>query len=296
MKVLIYNPRKSIHHKILKNLVKSLELNGVVVSQQVNLNNIEDYDVVYSCTETLSIMDKYPNKKFIFGPQLGVTPRDVTFIGGISNVINAVFIQPSDWCVKLWVGLGWNLMPIKCYPVGIDTDLFKPSNGKIFIDGLVPSIIVYIKHREKSDIKFVMDYMSNFNYNINIFEYGYYDECNYLAALQKSKFGIWIDAHESQGFATQEALSCNVPLLVWSVKSIDQEVGCNWSKDIPVAIKNLATSVPYWDDRCGEVFYKKDEFEETLKRFISKLSMYKPREFILENLSLKKQGKEFINL
>lgn len=301
MKVLIYNPRNNIHHKLLKNLVKSLELNGVGVIVSNNLNLIPECEIVYSAAEPLSIMANYPTKRFIFGPQLGVIPNDVKFKEVKENISNAVFIQPSEWCVKLWLALGWDLglMPIKSYPVGIDTDKFRPSNGKISCDVIVdPSLIVYIKHRSKADIDFVMDYLYSHYayYKKYIFVYGHYDESNYLASLQKCQFGIWIDAHESQGFATQEALSCNVPLLVWSVTSINQEEGCNWNKNISDEIQNLATSIPYWDERCGEVFYKKEEFASTLNKFILKLAKYKPREFILENLSLEKQGREFLNL
>jgi glycosyltransferase involved in cell wall biosynthesis len=118
--------------------------------------------------------------------------------------------------------------------------------------------------------------------NINYRIFGYiqrYNEKDYIEYLQKSKFGIWVGAHESQGFALQEALSCNVPLLVWNIKSMNQEYGSNYN-DIP------ATSIPYWDERCGDVFYNENEMEDTFKRFNSRLYNYKPREFILENLSM----------
>ena len=67
--------------------------------------------------------------------------------------------------------------------------------------------------------------------------------------IANSKYGIILDAHESQGFAIEEALSCNVPLLVWNVSSMSQEEGGNY-QHIP------ATSIPYWDKRCGENFYQ----------------------------------------
>ena len=53
------------------------------------------------------------------------------------------------------------------------------------------------------------------------------------------------------------------------------------------------TSIPYWDDRCGEIFYKQEEFETKFVEFINKLNMYKPREYILENLSVEKCAKRF---
>ena len=50
--------------------------------------------------------------------------------------------------------------------------------------------------------------------------------------MQKAKYGIILDAHESQGFAIEEALSCNVPLLVWNTKFMSQEYGSRY-ENIP---------------------------------------------------------------
>ena len=57
-----------------------------------------------------------------------------------------------------------------------------------------------------------------------------------------------------------------------------------------------ATSIPYWDQRCGEFFYKKEEFETKYNEFINKLDIYKPREYVLENLSVEKTAENFKNL
>ena len=41
-----------------------------------------------------------------------------------------------------------------------------------------------------------------------------------MAALKQARFCIWIGRHESQGFAFQECLASNVPILVWDVQSM----------------------------------------------------------------------------
>ena len=98
-----------------------------------------------------------------------------------------------------------------------------------------------------------------------------------------------MDAHESQGFALQESLSCNVPLLVWNIKSMNQEYGQNYD-DIP------ATTIPYWDERCGEYFYKIEELEDKFNLFLSKIELYKPREYILDNLSFEVCEQKLLNI
>jgi len=131
-------------------------------------------------------------------------------------------------------------------------------------------------------LTFLKKFLHNKNIEFKVFDYvKRYKEEDYLKYLQESNYGIILDAHESQGFAIEEALSCDVPLLVWNVTSMNQEEGINYP-DIP------ATSIPYWDNRCGESFYNKEEFEEKYNEFTSKLDTYKPREFVLDKLGIDK--------
>ena len=58
----------------------------------------------------------------------------------------------------------------------------------------------------------------------------------------------------------------------------------------------LATSIPYWDHRCGECFYNKEDLDKTFNLFISKLNNYRPREYILENLTYEICEKKLIDL
>jgi glycosyltransferase involved in cell wall biosynthesis len=105
-----------------------------------------------------------------------------------------------------------------------------------------------------------------------------YNESDYLTYMQQAKFGVILDASESQGFAIEEALSCNVPLLVWNARYISQGYGSRYA-DIP------CSSIPYWDERCGEYFYDLDELDRTYETFINKLDTYRPRDYILDNLT-----------
>ena len=109
-----------------------------------------------------------------------------------------------------------------------------------------------------------------------------YDEKDFLTQLKNSKYGIWLGRHESQGFALEETLSCDVPLLVWNVKLREQE----WSKRyVYKNVKSSVTTIPYWDKTCGEYFYNSNELEETFDIFIKNIDTYEPRKFILNNLS-----------
>lgn len=58
------------------------------------------------------------------------------------------------------------------------------------------------------------------------------------------------------------------------------------------------SSVPYWDDRCGMKFSEIDEFNSCLTDFINETTKqsFRPREYILENLTLAKSATEYLSI
>lgn len=102
-----------------------------------------------------------------------------------------------------------------------------------------------------------------------------------------SKYCFVINGTESQGIALEELMSCNVPLFVWDVNS--------WN-DIGEQYKSPATSVPYWSNTCGEKFLNEEELNIKFDEFLKNIDSYNPRNYILENLNLKKQALELIKI
>ena len=210
--------------------------------------------------------------KVIYGPQFSVFPD-----ARANGLDHGVYFQHSEWVAKHVWG-DYKKRPLKIFPFPVNTEKFKP---------LLPiekreKIIFYFKHRHPEDYQFILDKLKEKNIEPIIFNYDKrYREEDYLQTLQNAKYMVVLAGHESQGFGIQEAMSCDVPLLVWNVKSMNQEYGQNYD-DIP------ATTVSYWGEECGELFYKKEEFQETFNKFINNLNTYKPRNFILNNLSVEK--------
>jgi hypothetical protein len=106
-----------------------------------------------------------------------------------------------------------------------------------------------------------------------------------MKVLKRSKYGIVIDKCESQGIAIEEMMSTNLPLLVWDTPVWD---------DRGEAFKIEATSVPYWDEKCGSKFIKQKELNDAFNNFIDNIDNFSPREFMLENLSLEKCAKKIM--
>lgn len=237
--------------------------------------SLQDYDVIYSPTIAYDVQN-YQNNKFIFGPHFSVFPeeKDMKKI----SYPNAIYLQPSLWSVECWKkykctkNVNFQIMPF-----GVDCKMYK--NVHTINDR--KDVLIYFKSRRQEELAFVTNYLTLNKIDYTIFYHGIeYEETDYLKFLQqKAKFGIWIGRHESQGFALEEAMAANVPLFVWDVVSMKQEVGQNYPNV-------FTTCVPYWDARCGEKIDHVNEFCKMFEIFISKLPLYEPRKYILENVSM----------
>jgi len=281
MKVLLIN--MFIHQKNFNALLNYNIQITKIGNSDLSSFDLNNFDVVYSPSQPINVKN-YPNTKFIFGPHFSVFPEsNLEIIKGN----NSIYIQPSKWVVELW-----NYFPIcrdlkiKNLPFGVDTNKFCPF--KDISDR--HNVFIYHKRRNPQDLNMLKLFLNNLNINFKIFDYvNKYSEEEYLNYLRESKFGIWLTAHESQGFALEEALSCDVPLLVWNVTSLNQEYGSNYP-NLP------ATTISYWDEKCGEYFTDINNLHNIFNKFIDNLQNYKPREYILENLSIEKCSEKFINI
>jgi hypothetical protein len=280
MKILILG---SFHHKNMIGL--KLLLDSIKYEYKFgNSNDINNFDIIYSPSTPIN-SSIYPNKKFIFGPHFSVFPDNrLLYINNIHN--NSVYIQPSIWAADTWRDFNVeNIIPIKHFPFPVEVDKFCPIQNS-----QKNEVFIYFKSRKPEELEYVKQFLNYKNVTYKIFDYiKKYKEEDYLKCLHNAKYGIIIGRHESQGFAIEEALSCNVPLLIWEVKYMSQEYGYNYP-DIP------ATVIPYWDERCGEFFYTAEEFETTYNKFITKLETYNPRQYIMDTLSPQKCGERFIEL
>lgn len=276
MKILFVN--FSMHSKNMHALLKY----GHTIVQTKNPDlsnfNLSDFDVVYSPGMPLNV-SKYPNTKFIFGPHFSIFPDPKKMIPIKGR--NVIYVQPSDWARDAWrynrICLG---IRIETLPFGVDTNKFnqvRPIHERT-------QVFIYFKNRHPMELNAIEQFLKYNKINYKIFNsYEKYEETDYLRYLHNSRFGIWVGSHESQGFALEEALSCNVPLLVWNAISMSQD----YIKKHP-HIKS--TSIPYWDDTCGEYFINISQLSETYDKFITNINNnnYYPRKYILENLSMYK--------
>ena len=229
----------------------------------------------------------FPNTKYIM-----YGPHNFVFANGIWQGPTQKFPEHcfynllSDWIVEVQNEFGGLSLVPKAIPFPVDTTTFCPQDSyeKKY------DCFIYFKGRKQELLPWAESRLKSMGLRYVVLRYGSYTEDEYLHVLRSSKFGIWIGSHESQGFALQEALSTNTPLAVWNVKSMfdehNRENKICYNEDQRL-YKLKATSVPYWEARCGELFYEKEEFDTTVQKVLANYSDYSPRAYIEETLSAK---------
>ena len=281
MKVLFVN--LGAHYKILHAIqnYKNITFTDVKDMNHISEEELRTYDAIYAPCRPIDVK-KYNYCKFIFGAHFSVFPDDPGAIEMIKGT-NSMYIQPSKWALDVWKNYKFNNtilckdLNMEVLPFGVDTEKYKLLNNIPRHDK--NRVFLYKKSRSHNDYHVITQFLQKRNIDFKVFSYNQrYSENEYLEYLQHAKYGIWVGIHESQGFALEEALSCDVPLFVWNVTSMNQEIGPNYD-NIP------ATTIPYWDERCGEYFHRQHEMERTFDLFLSKLDTYKPRDYVVENLS-----------
>jgi hypothetical protein len=121
MKVLFI--KSHIHHKNLNFILKCKQINFYIVHSIDSINNIDlnTFDAVISPCDTIDV-SKYPNTKFIFGPQFSVFPEDrLKIIKGPKTVYNLL----SSWVINIWKKFPvCNNLNLIALPFGVDTEKF----------------------------------------------------------------------------------------------------------------------------------------------------------------------------
>jgi len=203
------------------------------------------------------------------------------------------YLQHSKWCddvYRPWFGDRCDI-----WPVGIDTDEWAPGHdsGKS-IDFLIYDKIHWDRDARNLDLLLpIQDALNRRGLTWEVLRYGAYAPAQYRRALARCRAMIVLSGHESQGIAYQEALSAGVPVLAWDPGFVFDPNRFKWGQSVIPA-----SSVPYFDPRCGRRFKDFGEFCDQLGEFMESLKgrKYSPREYILETLTLEKSAAHFLSL
>jgi hypothetical protein len=201
------------------------------------------------------------------------------------------YLQPSAWTNAVYKPYYGEKCAI--WPVGIDTDLWSPaSTGDKKFDFLVYDKIMW--RREEMVPRLLAPIRAELQRRKLAFteiRYGHYSEKQYREALRLSRAMLFLCEHESQGLAYQECLAAGVPVLAWDQGCwLDPNRFAWGDPEVP------ATSVPYFDERCGVRFSGIEEFSERLGEFLDRTAVMAPRDYILDNLTLEKCSAHYLQI
>ena len=243
-----------------------------------------NYDILYCMSNFIDPYEIPQNIKIIYGPQLWVIPVPPmvgTFDINLKDrcVFNLLSTWVEDYCREMASDF---IMPISHFPLSVDIHTFKPLEQNKEYD-----CILYIKRRSNELVNYTVSMLNQKGLKYKIFRYGNYNEEEYKDSLQKAKFMLTLDAHESQGFALEEAMSTGVPLLVMDATSMYDEMdnGVNATYEYLRPKKLLSTSVPYWSDECGIKITEQSELSEAIDRMLTTYQTFTPRDYIVRTLS-----------
>ena len=203
-------------------------------------------------------------------------------------------LVPGPWYAAMFKSAWGDL--VEAWPVGIDTALWQPVGH----DRKTIDVLLYDKVRWQHDkyestlLAPIRRVLEESGRSVATLRYGHYREEQLLALLGQARAMIFVCEHESQGIAYQQALSCGVPILAW-------DRGGYWHDPAyyPDRVKFApVTSVPYWDDRCGQTFADATAFGRVWAQFweACRAQAFRPRDYILDNLTLEKAAQHYVRI
>jgi len=203
-------------------------------------------------------------------------------------------LVPGEWmrkmCEPYWGGR------VEAWPVGIETEKWKPDGaGHKTVDFLIYDKIRWEHDRYADELIVpIRAELQKRGLSFSEIRYGSYREEDFESLLHQCKAMIFLCEHETQGIAYQQALSCGVPILAWDRGGFWQD-----PEFYPNRVRfESVSSVPYWDERCGEKFDNFSGFPARLDVFWEKFQArsLQPRDYILENLTLETCAKNYFRL
>lgn len=263
--------------KLLMNLKKSLLDSSIpfsINSEEYKINFLVHYDE-YAYPKH----EKLEHSTCFIGPQFWPFNDYGRFLIEHPEYYNKIIV-PSEWVKGKFINkFNFPEHKISIWPVGIE---MLSTEKKIEFDCLI-----YFKRRNTEELKIVQDFLEGLGISYKVVSYGNYQDNDLEKLCSKCRFCFLLNGTESQGIAVQEIMSTNTPLFVWDVTEWTDQ-----GEDYRVP----ATSIPYWTDECGKVFYTREDMNVAFFEFYDIMGKYNPRKYIERELSFKESVKKLMEI
>lgn len=170
---------------------------------------------------------------------------------------------------------------------GLDAEAWPDrSDEPKDLDFLVYDKVLWDRERQADALtRPILDELEARHQAFELIRYGNYDHEVYRSLLGRARALLFLCDHETQGIAYQEAMASGLPVLAWDPGFWADP---QWRKcyDAPPP----ASSTPFFSEACGERFKALRDFPAALDRFSDRLNTYRPRQYVLDNLGLRRSG------
>jgi hypothetical protein len=223
-----------------------------------------------------------PGKLIVSGPHL--------FLADYSqeNTQDVVFNCLAPWVQNLVRHIHPHLQTIAA-PFPVPYDEFVPSHEP------KTHILLYVKYRPPDVGNQCYDIIQQVfpDEPLEMVAYLQYDMASWKKNLDRAKLVVFLVSTESQGFAIQEAMCCDVPILLFDVKTVAEtffgpEKKTRWFDHPGYKQPILGTAKNLWDDKCGEHITDLNQLKATLLKMKANLAWYHPRQIIVDQMSPEK--------
>tara|TARA_B100000945_G_C20373958_1_gene593578 strand:- start:406 stop:1407 length:1002 start_codon:yes stop_codon:yes gene_type:complete len=277
-------------HKRINNLIKSFYDEEVSMNKyKFNNTYIVNFDTKSEII--LNELANNSNNKILVGPlfNLEFQKKLITYTNKFSNV--KMLVASNQAYKNIVEELKFDVDPnnVLICPSGVisQKELDKNKN----ITERKDKCLIYFKNRSNKELKQITDFLESRNIIYEIFDYGSYKNKKLKKASKEYKFGIYLAGVESQGFAVQEMMACNLPLYAWDDLKYNTERLETYYQG-----KGLTgSSLTYWQEENGFVVYSYSEFINYFDEFLSKVSDFKPYKIIEEQLTFEVFKSNLIN-
>jgi hypothetical protein len=216
--------------------------------------------------------------RIVAGPNIVVTPFDYNNLILDPNL--DTYLVPAQWSKDWWSSLAPQFgNKIKLWPAGVkDRGVLKNPNG---------FCLVYRKFVSDELYEIIIQTLKQYGISYKTVTYGKFYYSDFLEALKRSRFMLYLSPLESQGLALHDAWMADVPTLVYNSGVMHYQ---KYTWEAP----NL--SAPYLTSACGSFFIGKAEFKAALLEFLKREKDFTPRQYSLENFTDRICAKHYLDL
>ncbi len=268
-------------HMRMNNVLKTFKNKNFSINK-IKFDNT--YIVTFNKKTEKILLNLLENKKskILIGPLYDTKYQKklVDYTNNYPNIKKIVASKNSlDSALNIFNDLKKENVYISPSGIASESEINKNINLNIRND----NCIVYFKKRPDSQLNFVTNFLEYRKIKYKLFQYGEYKNKDLITEAKKSKFGIYLSCSESQGFAVQEIMSCNLPLYVWDDLQWNSKLLMKYFKTKEIFI--TGSSVSFWNDQNGIKVENQEDFEKYFDKFINNIEKYNPTEIIKEKLT-----------